>query len=256
MAKKRKRKEEEVVEEEQAKPDTFIVGYASLATIILAFFICMCSMATIQEERVKKGLLSVKSSFGVLGGYETPMEGETSEEEYLQGVDMKLLQSLKEFLGEETFGRYVHVGLTGRGYLISLGADLLFPSGSYRLKEDSKAILDRIVPIVKAYRGKVRIEGYTDSLPPKGGDFSHNWDLSMKRALFVEEYFVAKGVPRSKFEVAGYGAGNPLFPNDTPEHRKLNRRVWILLKKPEYAMGGGNVVGVKGFLFKVREFGR
>ena len=156
----------------------------------------MCSVATIQEEKVKKGFLSVKSSFGVLGGYETPVRGEMSEEEYLQGVDMGLIQSLKEFLGEETFGRYVHVGLTGRGYLIGLGADLLFPSGSYRLKKDSKAILDRVVPIVRAYRGRVRIEGYTDSLPPKGGDFSHNWDLSMKRALSVEKYFVAKGIPR------------------------------------------------------------
>ena len=44
--------------------DTFIVAYTSLALILLAFFICITSMATVTEEKVKKGICSIKESFG------------------------------------------------------------------------------------------------------------------------------------------------------------------------------------------------
>ncbi len=252
MAEERRRKRSyEEDEGEEKRPNTFVVGYASLATIVLAFFICMCSMGTIQEEKVMKGLLSVWSSFGVLGGYKYPMG--KKKPPLMKGINPELMRALRQFLSKELPEKSFYVGLTGRGYLVGLQSDILFAPGSYRLKEDARKILLKVLPVISSYSGKVRVEGYTDANPPKGG-FTRNWDLGMKRALAVVRFFVEKGVDPRKFEVASYGAGKPLFPNDTPEHMAKNRRVWILFKRGgEFSKLGRRGINIRGFFFKVRE---
>ena len=45
---------------------------------------------------------------------------------------------------------------------------------------------------------------------------------------------LAKGIPSNRIEIIGYGEENPIFPNDTPEHRARNRRVEIKVLKECY----------------------
>jgi OOP family OmpA-OmpF porin len=43
----------------------------------------------------------------------------------------------------------------------------------------------------------------------------------------VLEYLVLHGVDRERLQAKGYGAQQPLVPNDSPEHRHSNRRTEI-----------------------------
>ena len=56
-----------------------------------------------------------------------------------------------------------------------------------------------------------------------------NMKLSEKRAASVSEYLVSQNVASSRFTVTGLGETQPIVDNSTPENRKLNRRVEIVI---------------------------
>ncbi|NPA95890.1 MAG: OmpA family protein [Thermodesulfobacteria bacterium] len=111
---------------------------------------------------------------------------------------------------------------------LTLGAGILFDFNRYSLRPDAIKVLDSVYDLLKNYKyKKIVIEGYTDNI----GSDSYNLRLSRNRAQAVANYLIGKGVPRSKIQVIGYGKKRPRFPNDTEEHRALNRRVEIRIIK-------------------------
>ena len=70
----------------------------------------------------------------------------------------------------------------------------------------------------------LEIQGHTDN----AGNASLNQKLSQDRAEAVRAYLVKKGIASDRLVSRGYGAGQPLVPNDTNDHRALNRRVQFL----------------------------
>jgi OOP family OmpA-OmpF porin len=68
---------------------------------------------------------------------------------------------------------------------------------------------------------RLRVEGHTDS----DGNEADNQRLSEGRALAVVDWLTAHGIARQRFNPVGCASRDPLFPNDTPEHKQRNRRV-------------------------------
>jgi OOP family OmpA-OmpF porin len=66
----------------------------------------------------------------------------------------------------------------------------------------------------------LRVEGHTDS----DGDPAANQALSEARARAVVDWFVAHGADPARLHPVGCGSRDPLYPNDTPEHKARNRR--------------------------------
>lgn len=98
-----------------------------------------------------------------------------------------------------------------------------FASGSDRLDENAKYIVDReMAPIAKEFgQARVRVEGNTDSK----GNPSANRTLSERRARSVVDYLVTTyGFDRNRFVVVGNGADAPVADNATEEGRAKNRR--------------------------------
>ena len=91
------------------------------------------------------------------------------------------------------------------------------PESARQLKEMAKAL--------KKQRLKdkmILIEGHADSL----GTAQYNEKLSRRRAMSVKVYLVKTfDLPAERFKTRGYGETRPLVPNDTDEHRAMNRRV-------------------------------
>ena len=73
---------------------------------------------------------------------------------------------------------------------------------------------------------KYLIAGHTDS---QGND-AYNLNLSENRALAVKSYLEANmGLPADQFESIGYGESRPIASNDSPDGRRLNRRIEIVI---------------------------
>lgn len=118
--------------------------------------------------------------------------------------------------------------------VVPLGADsdtielhgVVFESGSDRLTESSREILNGVVSTLKgrlqkASRLQIEVAGHTDS----SGNETRNVELSQARAQAVLNYLVGRGVERERLSAVGYGASQPVASNDTAEGRAQNRRV-------------------------------
>ena len=84
--------------------------------------------------------------------------------------------------------------------------------------------IEEIVAILNADPALfARIEGHTDNT----GKEPANDLLSEKRAKKCLDNLVSKGIATGRLNYIGYGSAKPTVPNDTREHRQLNRRVEI-----------------------------
>ena len=72
---------------------------------------------------------------------------------------------------------------------------------------------------------KVELAGHTDDV----GNASYNLKLSSDRAEVVRRALIDHGIEESRLTAHGYGATKPLVPNDSDEHRALNRRTEMVV---------------------------
>lgn len=101
-----------------------------------------------------------------------------------------------------------------------------FPSGTAKVPERSKALLDRVAAVAQDLNpSQVVVEGHTDSV----GSAAVNESLSQKRAENVVDYLATSGIEKESMEPVGYGFQKPITTNKSKEGRAQNRRVdvWI-----------------------------
>jgi outer membrane protein OmpA-like peptidoglycan-associated protein/flagellar hook assembly protein FlgD len=121
----------------------------------------------------------------------------------------------------------VLVLVTERGLKIRI-SNIEFPFGSDEIKHKGKVILDRVVQILQKYENyDVLIEGHTDDI----GKEEYNLELSERRAKAVNEYIISRGIRVDRLSFVGMGETIPLYPNDSDENRRRNRRVEFMLMK-------------------------
>ncbi len=116
------------------------------------------------------------------------------------------------------------IGLAVTG--ISLGLNLdgcgLQPGAGEKIK--------RIASVLMQFGLNMRVEGYSDNVPLHNAAFSSNWELSTAHAMAVATMLLKESAVDAKLlSVAGYGEYRPAATNDTPEGRKANRRVDIVV---------------------------
>jgi len=117
---------------------------------------------------------------------------------------------------------------TERGLVVSL-SDVLFDSGKYTLKGDTKISLAKVAVIVASHPDlKLQVEGYTDSV----GSDDLNQKLSENRANSVKAFLIANSVNPGNITSLGYGKSHPVADNGTAAGRAQNRRVELVISGP------------------------
>jgi flagellar motor protein MotB len=118
---------------------------------------------------------------------------------------------------------------------VILQGEVLFDSGSDRLRAEGRAFLERLAPqlagLLAAERDQmVLVGGHTDDRPLRGNAaFPSNWELSTARAVAVTRVLMGAGLPAPRIVAAGFGAEHPRAPNLDEVSRRKNRRIEILL---------------------------
>lgn len=115
---------------------------------------------------------------------------------------------------------------TQRGWVITLGSDLLFDVGRAILKPGGRRAIDNLARIMRGDPERtIVIEGFTDD---RGAEET-NRRLSERRAQAVRSALVQRGVAASRIVARGLGEAYPVASNANPAGRQLNRRVEILI---------------------------
>lgn len=113
--------------------------------------------------------------------------------------------------------------------LLEKSATVNFNKNTAQLVDSSEDIakLDEFIKIAKILDGAIiQIEGNVANDAPSDRLMA----LSKERATTIKNYFVLSGINANRIIVIGNGGSKPLAPNDTEEHKKLNRRTDISFK--------------------------
>jgi len=221
--------------EETPKEDSFTPLFLSLSIILLAFFIMLNSIATLEASKVRKAVRSFQTSragLGIFGpGVGLFKTGNPEGEVLLPEPTAKGYDTIHQSLTK--WGRDNQVTDAyedERRLVFTLPEFALFDVGSNTLNPVMFKALDEIGTMIKQANIPVTVQGHTDAAGVTGG--SSNWQLSAGRALEVARYLIeGVGVPPNLVEAEAFGEFRPVASNDAPEGRLKNRRVDLVFYK-------------------------
>lgn len=225
------KKEKEEVEEPSAP--FWMTTFSDMVTLLLVFFILILSYSTIQLEKFKGAMSSMKGALGVMPNMESVKK--KNDVKFREKLTTEARQSdedfayLREMISKLKVQKDVSVDLQETGIHIRLGDKIVFDLGKARIKPQAYPILNSIAKIARDH--EIYVEGHTDDLPIRSARFPSNWELSTARALNVVKYLnKVEGIPAENLAAVGHGEHRPLVPNDSPENRAKNRRVEIYIR--------------------------
>jgi outer membrane protein OmpA-like peptidoglycan-associated protein len=122
---------------------------------------------------------------------------------------------------------------SARGLIVNM-SDVLFATGSHKLRPGAQLKLAKVSGILLAYPGlTMEVEGHTDYV----GSDAYNQGLSERRANEVRTFLVGQKVPAGAITAVGLGEAQPVADNTTAAGRQQNRRVELVVS--------GEVIGTK-----------
>jgi chemotaxis protein MotB len=231
-----------------------MVSYADFMTLLFALFVVLFASSykdnnTVQQvsSAVKNGLREMgtfigrdsvqeSSSLDMMGqgSLRSASESEGAIASQATGnanIDVaELHRKLTIALGTEIARQEIALRMTPEGFVISLHELGFFNSGEAHLLPGAASKIKRIAAVLMEYGLDMRVEGHSDNIPIHNEEFSSNWDLSTARATAVAMMLLNEsGVDPRRLSIAGYGQYHPAANNDTPEGRRANRRVDLVV---------------------------
>ena len=212
------------------------LSYGDLMTLLLTFFILIVSFSSVELDKVRQFLSSLRGASGILGEYDgSSVVDQVSKSQDAVDMEQELLEEVIEGQEEErnvqiSKDNGIELQRTADGIMVRISAPILFTPGDNRLHPKTYDVLRKIAFYIKKFDCLVRIEGHTDDAPIRSDRYPTNWDLSAARAIQVLRFFQENcDVPAKRLEAIGYGSSRPLVPNSSLENRIKNRRVEIYL---------------------------
>ncbi|HZH62068.1 MAG TPA: flagellar motor protein MotB [Metabacillus sp.] len=246
MAKKKKHKHHD-----EHMDESWLVPYADLLTLVLALFIVLFSMSSVDAQKFQQIARSLNAAFtGGTGVLEYPsptpeaqMEqlnvGKEQSEENIEEAQKRLeqqnLQKIQEkintYIKDNNLETKLQTTLTDEGLMITILNDIFFDSGSADIRSKDVQLAREISGLLVMNPPRnIIVSGHTDNIPINNSDFDSNWHLSVMRAVnFMKILIENNKLDAKAFSAKGFGEYKPVASNDTKEGRQKNRRVEVLV---------------------------
>lgn len=248
MARKRRQSEDD------GGSGAWLNTYADMVTLLLTFFVMLYSMSTIDAEDwefLKSALSNIGiSTSQLVVAQDLSMEGDgqvgstgtgigdsdvakDSDETIDVETLYKLLSNYVDTMGEGEMKESIELQ-HGKNYVLIRFTDNVFfnPDRANLRTEGKEALLEigKGIKLAQDSIGVIRIEGHTASVLEDDNYRVDDRELSSDRANAVLKFLEdSSGIASEKLSSLGYGKYRPIADNSTPEGRKKNRRVEILV---------------------------
>ncbi|HYW93820.1 MAG TPA: flagellar motor protein MotB [Gammaproteobacteria bacterium] len=253
---------------EKDESERWMVSYADLLTLLLAFFIVMYAMSQRDVSKYKIAAESIMRAFhgtppkiasvsapsghGILHHQPSPVPrpvehpaphaphlSRRMQRQVAAQIEAlhKAEKELKSVLGPLVQKHQVKLLSEPMSLRIRLNAQILFPSGTARLSPDARKVIDKIAQILATtpQNFNIVVQGFTNSRPIHTSRFRSNWELSADRAVNVVHLFRNSGIKGRRLAAEGFSHYHSIAPNHTARGLRLNRRVEILIRAPDSA---------------------
>lgn len=227
--------------------------YADMVTLLLTFFVLLFACSNLDETKVQFIFQAFKSrgkymnrvvveqmdpmAQDVNGGTTDTPSNKGGEGEMPESFD-ELYQYLAEYVDSNNLADSIAVEQGAAHITIRFDDGVFFDGDSAILRDDGRAVLNGIIPAVKAVQeniNKVTVTGHTS----KGSSDIDDFELSSMRAVNVIKYLRWNGmIDDSKYRSGGYGPNEPIDENDPAK----NRRVEMVLLKNDLDFSDKNVI--------------
>lgn len=243
--------------EDHVNHEAWAIPYGDLVTLLLAFFVVMYAVSSVNEGKYRvlsdslvaafrgtprtfepisigEKVVKSKSEEGTnaldpnrILNFETPED--TATDTALQGHLDQMAGDLERAMQVLIDREMIRVRREPSWVEVEINTDILFPSGSAEISTDAIDILDKLAAVLAARNYPIRIEGHTDDRPINTLQFPSNWELSAARAARIVRLFESRGIASARMLVAGLGEHRPVGDNLTAEGRNRNRRVTLVI---------------------------
>jgi chemotaxis protein MotB len=254
--------------EEHANHEAWAIPYGDLITLLLAFFVVMYAMSSVNEGKYRVLSDSLVAAFS--GAPRTLEPIQVGEKQAGPGIDPTIsmvqlptidgqpqssLQPIaaaqrtvaprdaaQQSDGLESVANEVEQSMSdlidrelivvrrhGNWVEVEIRTDILFPSGVATLSPPAEQVLSQLAATLMPFPNAIRVEGHTDNRPISTAAFPSNWELSAARAASVVHLFTRAGMDPARLAVIGLGENRPAQSNSTPEGRNANRRVLLVI---------------------------
>lgn len=245
--------------EPQVGSERWVVSYADFITLLLAFFVVMYSISSVNEGKYRmlssslSGIfLGAERSFNPvpIGDYsvrepnrdiglldqqpaQAPDLLEAGAEEVQSGVLSQIQADAKARFQELIADGQLSISANKLWLEIEIGSGLLFASGRAAPSQSADPILEALAALLKPYANPIHVEGYTDDQPIQSDLFPSNWELSAARAAGVVRMLAHFGVDPQRMAAVGFAQFQPKVSNLSASGRSKNRRVVIIVSRDQ-----------------------
>jgi chemotaxis protein MotB len=246
-------------EEEHENHERWLVSYADMVTLLMAFFMMLYGMSILDLRKFEDFKAGVAKQLGkapvVEGGQGIlvagtglmeaagPTTGAGNRTGATDAVEVRgeatredigsLVSEVNRRLHEQGLDGAVSLEADPRGLVIYMSDRVLFESGDSGISMQGQQVLLSIAQVLGHIDNTFVVEGHTDNVPTRGTRWPSNWELSTSRATNVLRYLVElAGLAAPRASAAGYADTRPRVPNDSDAHRGINRRVEIVIIIP------------------------
>jgi chemotaxis protein MotB len=247
--------------EDHVNHEAWAIPYGDLVTLLLAFFVVMYAVSSVNEGKYRVLSDSLVAAFRGQPHTMEPVSigskvAKVRPDDSLAAVRPK--EALKFEGGGPAAGRgaggtggggprregaddlaqamqdlidrdLIRIQRTEAWIEVEIKTDILFASGSAEIGAEAIAILERVAAILQERPYPVRVEGHTDNRPIHTLLFPSNWELSAARAARIVRLFEERGIAPARLVVAGMGNQEPVDDNATDTGRNRNRRVVLVI---------------------------
>jgi chemotaxis protein MotB len=240
--------------------ERWLLTYADMITLLMALFMVLFSISSVNTSKFKSLQLSLKDAFSgkvmpggrsiANSGSDTakspvskatpaippikPTVGATTQPDQTLKDDrefQRIKREIDSYARAHGFAKQLETTITHRGLVVRLLTDkVVFDPGKAVLKPAAEPILSNVSRAINIDRTHpIMVEGHTDSVPIAGSQFPSNWELSTARASVVVRFMINAGIDKYRLGAAGYAYLYPVASNATEAGRSRNRRVEIVL---------------------------
>jgi chemotaxis protein MotB len=253
--------------EEHTNHEAWAIPYGDLVTLLLAFFVVMYAISSVNAGKYRVVSESLASAFRgtpqtadpvalgeQLGGPASEPQAATSERPNHLGQPRSVLapvpipaevaaaaaprsaqlgavaREVEQALGPLVMQDQVVVRNHGDWVEVEIRTDMLFGSGSATLAPAAEGVIAQLAAVLRGAPNPVRVEGHTDNVPIRSSAFPSNWELSAARSASVVR----------RLAVLGLGEFRPAASNTTAAGRNANRRVLLVILGSDIAPEGNH----------------
>jgi chemotaxis protein MotB len=237
--------------EEHHVDERWLVSYADMITVLMALFIVLYALSTVNQKKYDELKNSLASGFGTSSSTKIDQsKGIVRKQDVkkkglgFSNSTIALMQTAREITDElKTAGLTGKVSVKAGSNAITLslvGSSAYFGGNDASLQPQALRVLAKLSPTLKKHAGIVTIEGHAD---PHGsaGQFGTDWQLASQRANSVGQWLLDDAaVDPSDISFISFGSQKSKAGSSRAaiEH---NRRVDIVLHsvRPEAATSTG-----------------